>query len=131
MIESEGFKALQKGAKESGKLNIGSAWKTNIINATGQNQPLVPDMRVPGIITPGLRRLTIRDILPQYRTSSNLVQFTKEASFTNAAASQTAPEGTAKAESAMTFRCQTRRSTGPFHPGIASGLRCAGFDGLP
>jgi HK97 family phage major capsid protein len=102
VVESDGFKAVQKGAKESGKLSIGHAWKTNIVNATGQNQPLVPDMRVAGIITPGLRRLTVRDILPQNRTSSNLVQFVKEASFTNNAAMQTA-EGASKAESAMTF----------------------------
>jgi len=102
VVESEGFKAMQKGAKDSGKLNLGHLYKTNIVNATGQNQPLVPDMRVPGILTPGLRRLTVRDLLAQNRTSSNLVQFVKETAFTNNAASQTS-EGASKAESAMTF----------------------------
>ena len=46
--------------------------------------------------------LTVRDILSQFRTSSNLVQYTRELSFTNAAAPQ-AGENVAKAESQMTF----------------------------
>lgn len=84
------------------------ARKTQIINATGQNQPLVPDQRVPGIITPAEQRLYVRDLLPQARTGSNLVQFASEASFTNNArpqgdASPGGIEGEEFAESAMTF----------------------------
>lgn len=108
MIESEGFKAMQKGANRSGQVKVGSFHKTAIVNATGQNQPLVPDMRLPGILMPGLRRLTVRDLLAEGRTQSNLVQFTKETAFTNSAASQTggspnSGENIAKAESALTF----------------------------
>lgn len=100
-----------KASARSGRMdpvNIGSFHKTQIINATGQNQPLVPDQRVPGIITPAEQRLYIRDLLPQMRTSSNLIQFASEASFTNNArpqgdASPGGIEGEAFAESAMTF----------------------------
>jgi HK97 family phage major capsid protein len=100
-VESPEFKeGVPRGVV--GKVNVGSFYKTNIINATGQNQPLVPDMRVPGIIGPGLRRLTVRDLLAQGRTGTNLVQYAKENVFTNAAASQTA-EAASKAESALTF----------------------------
>jgi HK97 family phage major capsid protein len=108
MIESDGFKSVKEGGRRSGTVNVGSFHKTAVVNATGQNQPLVPDQRLPGILMPGLRRLTVRDLLPQLRTSSNLIQYTKELLFTNAAASQTggspnSGENIAKAESAITF----------------------------
>jgi HK97 family phage major capsid protein len=105
-IESDTFKAEAKSGKV-GKVHVGDI-KTAIVNATGQNQPLVQDYRVPGIIMPGLRRLTIRDLMPNLPVQSNLVQFTKENVFTNAAASQTggspnSGENVSKAESALTF----------------------------
>ena len=100
-----------KASERSGRMDavrIGSFHKTQIVNATGQNQPLVPDQRVPGLITPAEQRLYIRDLLPQMRTSSNLIQFASEASFTNNArpqgdASPGGIEGESFAESAMTF----------------------------
>jgi len=101
-VGSDGYKAMQNGAKESGKIKIGSFHTKTITNATGQNQPLVPDFRMPGIIGPGLRRLTVRDLLPNNRTTSNLIQYTKENVFTNSAAMQ-AGENVAKAESNITF----------------------------
>ena len=80
-----------------------------IINATGQNQPLVPDQRVPGIITTPNRRLRIRQLLPRGQTTSNLVQFVRENVFTNNAGPQagasptTAGENQLKNESDITF----------------------------
>ena len=108
LVESEGFKALKSGARSSGQVSIGSFHKTAIVNATGQNQPLVQDYRVPGIIFPAQQRLTIRDLVPSFPTVSNLVQFAKESSFTNNAGSQTggspnSGENVAKAESALAF----------------------------
>jgi len=101
MIESEGFKAMQGGASRSGKVKIGSFHKANIINAPGPLQPLVPDVRLPGILMPGLRRLTVRDLMPNNRTQSNLIQYTKELVFTNAAAP--VAESIDKAQSMITF----------------------------
>jgi HK97 family phage major capsid protein len=112
VTESEAFKAmLSGGTKSTGQIRIGSFHKTAIVNATGQNQPLVPDMRVPGIVAPGQQRLTVRDLLPQGRTTSNLVQFSRELSHTSNAASQTGGspnlgEGSVKGESAFTFELQ-------------------------
>lgn len=80
-----------------------------IVNATGQNQPLVPDMRVPGIQTTPNRRLRIRQLLPSGRTTSNLVQFVRENVFTNNAGPQVggsptvAAENQTKNESDITF----------------------------
>ncbi len=78
-------------------------------NPLTNDQPLVPAERVPGIITPAERRLYIRDLLPQARASSNLIEFASEATYTSNARPQgdTSPvghgEGEEKAESAMTF----------------------------
>lgn len=80
-----------------------------ITNATGQNQPLVPDHRLAGVqITPN-RILTIRDLLPVGRTTSNLIQYVKENVFTNNAGPQAgnsptvAGENLTKNESDITF----------------------------
>jgi HK97 family phage major capsid protein len=100
--DSPEYKSMQgpTGARRSGSVAVGS--KTNVVNASGQNQPLVPSFRKPGIIGPGLRQLTIRDLVPASSVSSNLIEYVKETAFTNAAAIQTS-EGASKAESALTF----------------------------
>ncbi|MDZ4253991.1 MAG: phage major capsid protein [Sulfuritalea sp.] len=78
-------------------------------NPLTNDQPLVPAERVPGIITPAEQRLYIRDLLPQARATSNLIEFASEATFTSNARPQgdTSPvghgEGEQKAESAFTF----------------------------
>jgi HK97 family phage major capsid protein len=111
VTESEQFKEfVGKGYKASGKISIPNGFhKTAIVNATGQNQPLVPAVRVPGIIEPLRQRLTVRDLLNVIPTTGNLVEFVKESSKTNAAAPQGAGsspqvyENVAKAESALAF----------------------------
>ena len=100
--KSDVFKAMQERRGGSARVEL----KAAIVNATGQNQPLVADMRVPGIINNPDRRFTIRDALPVGRTSSNLVQFTRELVFTNNAGPQYASparENVTKPESGITF----------------------------
>ena len=100
--KSEAWNRVQQLRGGSARIEL----KTAIVNATGQNQPLVADMRVAGIINNPNRVLTIRDLLPVGRTSSNLVQFTKENVFTNNAAPQYASparENVTKPESGITF----------------------------
>ena len=102
LVKSDAFQAMAQGRSKFARIEL----KTAIVNATGQNQPLVADMRVPGIITTPNRVLTIRDVLPVGRTSSNLVQFTKENVFTNSAGAQySSPnrENVTKPESGITF----------------------------
>jgi len=104
-IASDGFKSLAGGsAVRSGKINVGRLHKTltPMVNAEGQNQPLVPAYRVPGIITPPTQRLTMRDLFPSISITSNLIEYVREASFNNAAGYQ-ATEGDAKPESGLTF----------------------------
>lgn len=65
---------------------------------------VVPD-RVPGILMPGLRRLTIRQLLAQGRTGSNSIEYVRENVFTNGAAP--VAEGALKPESNLTFTKET------------------------
>ena len=101
-VKSESFQAMAAGRSKFARLEF----KTAIINATGQNQPLVAADRIPGIIANPDRVLTIRDALPTGRTSSNLVEFTRENVFTNNAGAQYASparENVTKPESGITF----------------------------
>jgi HK97 family phage major capsid protein len=111
-IESEGFKSLKDSGRGSYKHEVGDIWraeKTALVNATGQNQPLVQALSVPGIVTPAMQPLRVRDVFNALPTSSNMIEYVREASFTNNAALQgvgSSPqvyENVAKAESAMTF----------------------------
>jgi HK97 family phage major capsid protein len=104
VINSEEWKSFAgTNRKTSGQISVGSfGTKSNLINATGLNQPLVPPYYMPGIVRPGQQPLTIRNLLPSTPISSNMVTYVKETSHTNNAAMQTA-EGAAKAESAMGF----------------------------
>lgn len=102
LVKSDSFKAMQEGRSKFARVEV----KTAIVNATGQNQPLVPSQRVAGIINNPNRVLTIRDLLPVGRTTSNLVEYTKENVFTNNAGPQySSPdyENVTKPESGITF----------------------------
>jgi HK97 family phage major capsid protein len=84
-----------------------------IINAApGTGNPLVPEMRVPGIVHEPERRLRIRDILNVGRTSSNTIYIPKENVYTNNAGPQIggspeARENVTKPTSDITFTSAT------------------------
>lgn len=67
---------------------------------TGSDTNVAPD-RKPGVVAGAFQMLTLESLIPSLPTSSNAIEFTKEASFTNSAAE--AAEGVAKAESALTW----------------------------
>jgi len=67
---------------------------------TGGDSTVAPD-RKPGIVGGAFQPLTLESIFPSLPTSSNAIEFTKEASFTNSAAE--AAESAEKAESAITW----------------------------
>lgn len=102
LVKSDAYAQMAQGRAKFARVEL----KAAIVNATGQNQPLVPDMRVPGIIANPNRVFTIRDLLPVGRTSSNLIQYAKENVFTNNAGPQySSPnrENVTKPESGITF----------------------------
>lgn len=104
-IKSDAFQAMQSGVAGRARMEV----KTAIINATGQNQPLVnSDRDMSGIYTTPNRNLRIRDLIRSRPTSSNLIEFTRENAFTNNAGptvsgSPQAFENVTKPESANTF----------------------------
>jgi HK97 family phage major capsid protein len=67
---------------------------------TGSDTNVAPD-RKPGVVGGAYLPFTMENLLPSTSTSSNAIEFTKEAAFTNSAAE--AAEGAAKAESALTW----------------------------
>jgi HK97 family phage major capsid protein len=104
MIKSRGFNSLPVEIER----------KTAILNPAPLTplNPLVPPQLLPGIIMPGLRRFTIRDLIPNLSTSQNLIEFASELLFTNNAGPQFDPaspgsvvtEGAPFNESALTFQ---------------------------
>jgi HK97 family phage major capsid protein len=111
VVESEQWKAASKsGTPKMDSVDIKSFFqKTAIVNATGQNQPLVMADRAP-MVMPANRELVIRDLLPVRATTSNLIEYVKENVFTNnAAIVYNSPnfENVTKPESAITFTMLT------------------------
>lgn len=112
VVEDEAFKAYMAGTRDKARVEL----KTAIINATGQNQPLVPADRLAGIVTAPTRRLRMRDVLAVGRTESNSIEFAKENVFTNNAGPQVAGspqafENVTKPESGITFTLATASVT--------------------
>lgn len=111
-VDSDHFKSLAEGRSSRAKVEF----KTAIINATGQNQPLVPADRLTGFQTTPNRVLSIRDIIPSSSTTSNLIEFVRENVFTNNAGPQVGGspeqfENVTKPESGITFTLQTAAVT--------------------
>lgn len=97
---------LQKSwdGKSSGKVDVKSFDKA-LGSGAGSAGALINPQRNAGILMPGLRRLTIRDLLAQGRISSNSLEYVRENVFTNSAAP--VAEGNLKPESQLTFTKET------------------------
>ena len=103
-LECDQWKSLAEGRQAQARMEM----KTAIINATGQNQPLVPADRLDSIYKDPDRIFTIRDLMPTGTTSSNMIEFARENVFTNNAGPQVggspeAFENVTKPESGITF----------------------------
>ena len=92
-IKSDSYKAFMGGNAQKARFEVKNT-------LTGSDASVAPD-RKPGIIPGAFQMLTLESLFPSAPTSSNAIEFTKEASFTNSAAE--ASEGSAKAESALTW----------------------------
>lgn len=102
MTESADFTALAEKGRGTAVLRLKAI---NTINGgttgTGAAGDAIPPDRLPGILMPALRRLTIRDLLLPGRTSSNLIQYVRETGYQNMAAA--IAEGVLKPQSDLTF----------------------------
>lgn len=97
---------LQKSwdGKSSGKVDVKSFDKQLGSGAASAGALIQPQVN-PGILMPGLRRLTIRDLLAQGRISSNSLEYVRENVFINSAAP--VAEFYLKPESNLTFSKET------------------------
>jgi HK97 family phage major capsid protein len=92
-VKSARYQDFQTGATNKVRLEVKNT-------LTGSDTNVAPD-RKPGIVPGAFLPLVIESLYPSLPTSSNAIEFTKEASFTNSAAE--AAEGSAKAESSLTW----------------------------
>jgi len=97
---------LKKGwnGSSTGKVDVKSFSKALGSGAASAGTLVQPQQNA-GILMPGLRRLTIRDLLAQGRTTSNAIEYVRENVFTNSAAP--VAEGALKPESQLTFTKET------------------------
>lgn len=111
LIESAAFKAADLSGASRGSIRV-KAERADITTANttvgagrSAGTSLVPGQRVPGLIAPPTRQLTIRDLLAQGVTSSNVIEYVKETGFTNNAAP--VAEGALKPKSDLTFNMES------------------------
>ena len=104
-VKSQVYSDFKDGRTSKASLQL----KNTILGESGS--PQVPDgvlvqaERLPGIVGGAFRPLTILDVLPRIPTTSNAVEYVREASFTNN--SSETPEGQTKPESDLTFELKT------------------------
>jgi len=100
VIASDAYKQFCTGATNRMRVEANT-----IIGQEGSppenSNTIVGPQRLAGIVPGAFRSLRVRDVLPSGVTASNMVEFTKELLFTNAAA-ETA-EGVTKPEAVLTF----------------------------
>lgn len=98
---------LKHFIKSGGKGRVSIAVKAIIsaltTDADGSAGDLIVPQRVPGIVAPPQRRMTIRDLITPGNTSSNAIQYVKETGFTNNAATVSETSGAAKPQSEIKF----------------------------
>lgn len=100
LVNNEEFKAfISQGIGRGSRFT--AAVDTITTDGDAAAGDLVLPHQLPGIVQPGLRRLTVRDLITPGQTSSNLVRYVRESGFQNSAA--TVGEGDAKPQSDMTF----------------------------
>jgi len=100
LVESEAFKNFNPNGRSGFSVNINAAAITSDDSSAGD---LVEPTRVPGIITPAQRRLTVRDLIRFNRTSSNAIEYVRETGFTNSAAPVSENPANPKPQSGLTF----------------------------
>ena len=96
-VKSDAYKSFAEGRAQKARFEVKNT-------LTGSDATVAPD-RKPGIVPGAFQMLTLESLFNALPTSSNAIEFTKEASFTNSAA-ETA-EGGAKPESALTWSLVT------------------------
>ncbi|ATA23529.1 capsid protein [Brenneria goodwinii] len=109
VVESEAFKGMDSSARKSIRVKLEQKDIMNVPATTGigvsATNSLVVSDRVPGIVAPPERTMTIRNLLMPGTTGSNSIEYVQETGFTNNAAPTA--EGVKKPQSDITFELKT------------------------
>ncbi|SFU81729.1 phage major capsid protein, HK97 family [Paenacidovorax caeni] len=100
-IDSEGFKSWHAaGGMKTSRDAFAFRVKAITSDPASAGDGIAPN-RLPGVQTPPMRRMTVRDLITPGRTESPVVQYLQESGFTNNAA--TVAENVKKPESNITY----------------------------
>lgn len=109
VVENEGVKKMNSASKSHANMTIARKDLLSITATWGATtsvgNSLTTPLRVPGIIMPPERQLTIRDLLAPGQTNSNMVEYAQETGFTNNA--RVVSEGAVKPKSELTFNLKS------------------------
>lgn len=102
-VGSDQFKAFAGQSMPRGRVDMSfkAAITSLTTDADGSAGDLVQTTRLPGIITPPDRRMTIRDLITPGRMDGNALEYVKETGFTNNAGM--VAEGAKKPESSLKY----------------------------
>ncbi|HWD14330.1 MAG TPA: phage major capsid protein [Pseudochrobactrum sp.] len=146
VVASEKFQSTDVSGAWRGSIRVGmeradiTSGNTTVGTGRSAGTSLVPGQRVPGIIAPPNRQMTIRDLIAPGQTAASSVEFVKETGFTNSAAP--VAEGAQKPKSDLTFDMETTPVRTLAHifkasrqilddaPGLASYINARGTYGL-
>ena len=109
-VESEQYKAFVSQTRPRGRVDMtfNAAITTLTTDADGSAGALIAPTRLPGVVAPPDRRMTVRDLITPGTMDGDLLEYVKETGFTNNA--NTVAETARKPESTMKFDLIT---TGP------------------
>lgn len=102
-VENERYKAFSDQTSPRGRVDMTfqAAITTVTTNTDGAAGDTLTNTRVPGIVAPPDRRMTVRDLITPGRMDQNALEYVKETGFTNSAGM--VAEGAAKPESTLKF----------------------------
>lgn len=114
------LKSAANGLKGGVSVNVKAIISALTTDADGSAGDLIVPDRLPGVIAPPQRRLTMRDLISVGRTSSNAIQYVQETGFTNNAATVSETTGATKPQSELKFDLVTTAVTTIAHYVLAT-----------
>lgn len=108
LTDSEDFQAFAADNAGKARFAYSGTVKAAITSGGGSAGDLIVPDRVPGIVAPGMRRLTIRELISFVGTTSNSIEYVRETGFTNNAAPVSENPGGIKPESGITFEADSK-----------------------
>lgn len=103
VTDSEDFQAFAANPKGDFRMSV----QASVGSGSGSAGDLIVPDRLPGIQSPALRRLTIRDLIAWGRTTSNSIEYARELVYTNNADVVSENPSDGKPESDITFEADS------------------------